>query len=32
MKNCSKESMLNELCLLCNDGYYPIYNENIDNT
>ena len=31
-KECSKQSMISELCILCNDGYYPIYNEKADSS
>ena len=30
-KICSTESLENGLCLSCNEGYYPIYNESSDN-
>ena len=29
---CSKQSIISNLCLLCNDDYYPIYNENADSS
>ena len=29
-KKCSNESISNNLCDLCNDGYYEIYNDNQD--